>query len=162
MWIDTQADSKRESLNCTLVAVWTILWGISSRFPLANHFLFALFTVHIWAISRWSHVCSPLLAKVDTTAKACGQLSITWHPFLFDLQGALLRMCGWRGLLLQEWAICGLGRAQPPLSIVLLSSSHLFILFMGFSKQECWNGQPFPSPVDHVLSGKTTRSSGMT
>ena len=28
----------------------------------------------------------------------------------------------------------------------------LFILFMGFSRQECWNGLPFPSPVDHVLS----------
>ena len=28
----------------------------------------------------------------------------------------------------------------------------LFILFMGFSRQECWTGLPFPSPVDHVLS----------
>ena len=28
----------------------------------------------------------------------------------------------------------------------------LFILFMGFSRQEYWNGLPFPSPVDHVLS----------
>ena len=28
----------------------------------------------------------------------------------------------------------------------------LFILFMGFSRQECWSGFPFPSPVDHVLS----------
>ena len=28
----------------------------------------------------------------------------------------------------------------------------LFILFMGFSRQEYWNGLPFPSPVDHILS----------
>ena len=28
----------------------------------------------------------------------------------------------------------------------------LFILFMGFSKQEYWSGLPFPSPVDYVLS----------
>ena len=28
----------------------------------------------------------------------------------------------------------------------------LFMLFMEFSRQECWNGLPFPSPVDHVLS----------
>ena len=28
----------------------------------------------------------------------------------------------------------------------------LFILFMGFSKQECWSGLSFPSPVDHILS----------
>ena len=27
----------------------------------------------------------------------------------------------------------------------------LFILFMGFSRQEYWSGLPFPSPVDHVL-----------
>ena len=28
----------------------------------------------------------------------------------------------------------------------------LFILFMGFSRQECWSGLPLPSPVDHILS----------
>ena len=28
----------------------------------------------------------------------------------------------------------------------------LFILFLGFSRQEYWNGLPFPSPVDHILS----------
>ena len=28
----------------------------------------------------------------------------------------------------------------------------LFILFLGFSRQEYWSGLPFPSPVDHVLS----------
>ena len=28
----------------------------------------------------------------------------------------------------------------------------LFILFMGFSRQEYWSGLPFPSPVDHILS----------
>ena len=32
----------------------------------------------------------------------------------------------------------------------------LFILFMGISKQECWRGLPFPSPVDHVLSEFST------
>ena len=28
----------------------------------------------------------------------------------------------------------------------------LFILFMGFSRQEYWSGLLFPSPVDHILS----------
>ena len=28
----------------------------------------------------------------------------------------------------------------------------LYILFMGFSRQECWSGLPFPCPADHVLS----------
>ena len=35
----------------------------------------------------------------------------------------------------------------------------LFILFMGFSRQECWSGLPFPSPVDHVLSNLSTMTS---
>ena len=32
----------------------------------------------------------------------------------------------------------------------------IFILFMGFSRQEYWNGLPFPSPVDHILSELST------
>ena len=32
----------------------------------------------------------------------------------------------------------------------------LFILFMGFSRHECWSGLPFPSPVDHILSDLST------
>ena len=32
----------------------------------------------------------------------------------------------------------------------------LFILFMGFSRQEYWSGLPFPLPVDLVLSGLST------
>ena len=33
---------------------------------------------------------------------------------------------------------------------------YLYILFMGFSRQEYWSGLPFPSPVDHVLSELST------
>ena len=32
----------------------------------------------------------------------------------------------------------------------------LFILFMGFSRQEYWSGLPFLSPVDHILSDLST------
>ena len=32
----------------------------------------------------------------------------------------------------------------------------LFILFMGFSRQEYWNGLSFPSPVNHILSELST------
>ena len=32
----------------------------------------------------------------------------------------------------------------------------LFILFMGFSRQEYWSGLLFPSPVDHILSELST------
>ena len=33
---------------------------------------------------------------------------------------------------------------------------YLFILFMGFSRQEYWSGLPFPSPVYHILSELST------
>ena len=32
----------------------------------------------------------------------------------------------------------------------------LFIVFVGFSRQEYWSGLPFPSPVEHVLSELST------
>ena len=38
------------------------------------------------------------------------------------------------------------------LSFIDACHSCLFILFMGFSRQEYWSGLPFPSPVDHILS----------
>ena len=44
------------------------------------------------------------------------------------------------------WAPTDLGSSS--FSIL---SFHLFILFMGFSRQEYWSGLPFPFPVDHTL-----------
>ena len=49
------------------------------------------------------------------------------------------------------WAPTGLERS----SFSILSFC-LFILFMGFSRQEYWSGWPFPSPVDHILSELST------
>ena len=49
------------------------------------------------------------------------------------------------------WAHTGLGS-----STFSALSFCLFILFMGFSRQEHWNGLPFPSPVDHILSDLST------
>ena len=46
-----------------------------------------------------------------------------------------------------SWAPTDLGRS----SFSILSFC-LFILFMGFSRQEYWSGLPFPSPVDQILS----------
>ena len=45
------------------------------------------------------------------------------------------------------WAPTDLG-----ISSFSILSFCLFILFMGFSRQEYWSGLPFPSPVDHILS----------
>ena len=49
------------------------------------------------------------------------------------------------------WAPADLGSS----SFSILSFC-LFILFMGFSRQEYWSGLPFPSPVDHILSDLST------
>ena len=49
------------------------------------------------------------------------------------------------------WAPTDLGSSS--FSII---SFCLFILFMGFSRQDYWRGFSFPSPVDHVLSELST------
>ena len=49
------------------------------------------------------------------------------------------------------WASTDLGR-----SFFSVLSFCLFILFMGFSRQEYWSGLPFLSPVDHVSSELST------
>ena len=50
-----------------------------------------------------------------------------------------------------HWAPTDLGSS----SFSVLSFC-LFILFIGFSRQEYWSGLPFPSPVDHGLSELST------
>ena len=51
------------------------------------------------------------------------------------------------------WAPTDLGSS----SFSILSFC-LFILFMGFPRQEYWSGLPFPSPVDHILSDFSTKT----
>ena len=49
------------------------------------------------------------------------------------------------------WAPTDLGSSS--FSVI---SFYLFILFMGFSRQEYWSGLPFPSPMDCILSDLST------
>ena len=49
------------------------------------------------------------------------------------------------------WAPTNLGSSS--FSVI---SFCLFILFMGFLRQEYWSALPFPSPVDHSLSEPST------
>ena len=53
--------------------------------------------------------------------------------------------------LLAYWAPTDLGSSS--FSVISLC---LFILFMEFSRQECWSGLSVPSPVGHVLSELST------
>ena len=66
--------------------------------------------------------------------------STTGHCFHFDSASSLLLE-----LFLHSSPVAYLGTFQP--------GEFIFqCLIMGFSRQECWSGLPFPSPVDHVLS----------
>ena len=51
------------------------------------------------------------------------------------------------------WAPTDLG--SSPFSVL---SFCLFILFMGFSREEYWSGLPLPSPVEQVLSELSTKT----
>ena len=44
------------------------------------------------------------------------------------------------------------GRMLSGVPFIRTLTPFLLILFMRFSRQECWGGLPFASPVDHVLS----------
>ena len=56
----------------------------------------------------------------------------------------------WRSFIQGKWLNCG--RNSDFVEFLLA----LFILFMGFSRQEYWSSLPFPSPVDHILSDLST------
>ena len=49
-----------------------------------------------------------------------------------------------------------LGTYRPMESSFSVISFCLFLLFMGFSRQEYWSGLPFHSPVGHILSEPPT------
>ena len=71
-------------------------------------------------------------------------LFLLWlHPFILEI------FLHWSPVA--YWAPTDLGSS----SFSILSFC-LFILFMGFSRQEYWSGLPFPSPVDHILSDLST------
>ena len=73
-------------------------------------------------------------------------LFLLWlHPFI--LSGVISPLIS----PVAYWAPTDLG--SSPFRIL---SFCLFILFMGFSRQEYWSGLPFPSPVDHILSDIST------
>ena len=77
--------------------------------------------------------------------------STTWHCFHFDSISLFSLELFLLSYPVAYWAPTDLGSS----SFRVLSFC-LFILFMGFSRQEYWSGLPFPSPVDHILSELST------
>ena len=77
--------------------------------------------------------------------------SITSHIHIWVLFLLWLHLFILSGIFLHwspvaYWALTNLG------SSFNVRSFCLFIVFMGFSRQEYWSGLPFPSPLDYVLS----------
>ena len=70
-----------------------------------------------------------------------------WVLFCFDSCSSFFLELFLHWSPVAYWAPADLGSS----SFSILSFC-LFILFMGFSRQEYWSGLPFPSPVDHILS----------
>ena len=77
--------------------------------------------------------------------------SKTGHCFHFGSASSFLLELFLCSYPVAYWTPTGLGSSS--FSVI---SFCLFILFMGFSRQECWSGLSFPSPVDHVLSELST------
>ena len=84
-----------------------------------------------------------LLSPPETSTTGC--------YFCFGLASSFLLELFLRSSLAACWAPTDLGSSS-----FSVTAFCLFILFMGFSGQECWSGLPFPSPVDHVLSELST------
>ena len=85
------------------------------------------------SLQHWTLLPSPVIS----TAGCCscfGSIPHSfWSYFATDLQA--------------YWAPTDSGSSS--FSVL---SFRLFLLFMGFSRQEYWSGWPFRSPLDHVLS----------
>ena len=87
------------------------------------------------------HFCFCLLSPPDTT--------INEHHFCFGpatsyfLELFVIALCS---SPVAYWTHSNLGASSSGISFCL------FILPLGFSRQEYWNGLPFPPPTDYVLS----------
>ena len=83
-----------------------------------------------------------LLSPVTSTTGYCFALAPSlhsfWSSFSTDLQQHIGHLSTWGSFSFSILSFC------------------LFILSMGFSRQEYCRGLPFPSPVDHILSDLST------
>ena len=77
--------------------------------------------------------------------------STTGHCFHFSSVSSLFLVLFLYLFPVSYWAPTDLGSS----SVIILSFC-LFILFMGFSRQEYWSGLPFPSPVGHTWAELST------
>ena len=86
------------------------------------------------SLEHWTLLPSPVTSTISHSFHFGSVSSLFLELFLHWSPGAY-------------WAPTDLGSSS--FSVLYFC---LFILFMGFSRQEYWSGLPFPSPVGHVLS----------
>ena len=90
--------------------------------------------------------CRTLISPPDTSTLECCFYIGPASSFLLELLAIALPSSP-----VAYWTPSNLGVSSSG-----VISFWLFILFMGFLRQEYWSGLPFPPPVDHVLSGLFT------
>ena len=78
-------------------------------------------------------------------------ISTTGHCFHFGSVSSLFLELFLHSSPVAYWASTDLGSSS--FSVIAFC---LFILFLGFSRQEYWSGLPFSSPMDHILSELST------
>ena len=111
--------------------VWLLSICLDSRTNIPGSYAILLFTASDLA-SITSHIHNWVFFCFGSIPSFFLELFLHWSPVAY-------------------WAPTDLGSS----SFSILSFC-LFILFMGFSRQEYRNGLPFPSPVDHILSDLST------
>ena len=120
-----------------------VLWELRPDHKKSIRFLFThsticnpnMYVIHIYWLFTASDLTS-ITSRIHSWV-----LFLLWlHPFI--LSGVISH---WSPVAC--WAPTDLGSS----SFSVLSFS-LFILFMGFSRQEYWDGLLFPFPVDHIPS----------
>ena len=115
----------------------SLICGISSRFPPASH-LDLPGSKSVFGISQDLPTCvHASLSQDGFYWRGLWVDLATWHHSPFDLQGAFLHMYSRGGLLTSRmrnmWSlIFYLGRAHPPLSIVLLFFFFFFCIYFLF------------------------------
>ena len=114
-----------------------ISWLTTCNLPWFMDLIFQV-PMQYCSLQHWTLIPSPV-----TSTTGCRFYSGSTSSFFLELF--------LHGSPVAYWAPTDLGSS----SFSVLSFC-LFILFMGFSRQEYWSGLPFPSPVDHVLSELST------
>ena len=76
----------------------------------------------------------------------------TWQATFYGAAKSWTRISMWACTSpVAFWTLSSLGSLSS--SVI---SFCLFMLFMGFLRQECWRELPFPSPAEHILSEPIT------